>query len=67
MDGGAWEAAVYKVAKSWPQLKGLSMHACTSLHCCMSLSLVVASGDYSLLAVRRLLIAMASVVVEHGL
>ena len=67
MDGGAWGAAVYEVAKSWTRLKGLSLHACTSLRCCMSFSLVVASGGYSLVAVRRLLVAMASPVAEHGL
>ena len=31
------------------------------------LSLVMESGDYSLVAVHRLLIAVASLVVEHGL
>ena len=67
MDGGAWGAAVHKVAKSWPQLKGLSVHACTRSRCCVSLSLVVASGDCSPLAVQRLIIAMASLAAEHGL
>ena len=27
MDGGAWWAAVHRVAKSWTRLKRLSMHA----------------------------------------
>ena len=67
MDGGDWGAAVYEVEKSWTRLKGLSLHACTSLHCCMSFSLVVASGGYSLVAVRSLLVPMASPVAEHGL
>ena len=26
MDRGAWQAVVHRVAKSWTQLKGLSMH-----------------------------------------
>ena len=28
VDKGAWWAAVHRVAQSWTQLKGLSMHAC---------------------------------------
>ena len=30
MDRGAWQATVYRVAKSWTELKRLSMYACTS-------------------------------------
>ena len=67
MDGGAWGAAVYEVAKSWTRLKGLSLHVCTSLRCCMSFSLVVASGGYSLAVVHKLLIMVASLVAEHKL
>ena len=37
-----------------------------SLHCC-GLSLVAASGGYSLIVVCGLLIAVASLVAEHGL
>ena len=37
------------------------------LCCCTGFSLVVVSGDYSLVAVRRLLIVMASLVAEHRL
>ena len=37
------------------------------LHCCQGFSLVADSGGYSLVAVRRLLIAVASLVVEHRL
>ena len=37
------------------------------LHCCASLSLVAKSGDYSLVGLHRLLIAVASLVAEHGL
>ena len=37
------------------------------LHCCMGISLVGASRDYSLVAVYRLLIAAASLVVEFSL
>ena len=35
--------------------------------CCASFSLVEASGGYSLIAVHGLLIAVASLLVEHGL
>ena len=31
MDRGAWWATVYRVTKSWTQLKQLSMHACPYL------------------------------------
>jgi len=37
------------------------------MRCCEGFSLVVVSGDYSLVAVCRLLIAVSSLVVEHGL
>ena len=37
------------------------------LHCCQGFSLVADSGGDSLVAVRRLLIAVASLVVEHRL
>ena len=37
------------------------------LHCCMGFSLVVASGGYSLVAVCRVLIVVASLAAEHGL
>ena len=36
-------------------------------NCCMGFSVAGASGDYSLLAVRGLLIAVASLVAELGL
>jgi len=33
MDRGAWWATVYRLAKSWTQLKGLiSTHACKRVH-----------------------------------
>ena len=32
MDRGVWQATVHRVAKSWAQLKRLSMHACTHTH-----------------------------------
>ena len=41
--------------------------AVLGLHCCMGLSVVGASGGYSLRAVRGLLVAVASLVAEHGL
>ena len=41
--------------------------AVVGLHFCTGVPLVVASGGYSLIAVRRLLIATASLVAEHGL
>ena len=41
--------------------------AVLSLHCCTGFSLVAASGGPSLVAVRRLLIAVASPFSEHGL
>ena len=41
--------------------------AVLGLHCCTGFSLVAASRGYSLVAVRGLLIAAASLVVEHGL
>ena len=41
--------------------------AVLGLHCCVGFSLVVASGGYSLNAVRGLLIVEASLVVECGL
>jgi len=37
------------------------------LHCCMGFSLVAASGKNSANAVHMLLIAVASLVAEHGL
>ena len=37
------------------------------LHCCSGFSLVVASGGYPLVAVLRLLIAVAFLVAEHRL
>ena len=37
------------------------------LHCSAGFSLVVASGGYSLVAVCGLLIAVASLIAEHGL
>ena len=36
------------------------------LHCCTGLSLAVENGGYSLVAVPRFPIAMASLAVEHG-
>ena len=41
--------------------------AVLGLHCCVGFSLVAASGGYSLNAVRGLLIAEASLVMERGL
>ena len=41
--------------------------AVLSAHCCMGFSLVAASGGYSLVAVHRLLTAVASLVAKHGL
>ena len=38
-----------------------------SLHCCMGFSLDAENGGYPLAAAPRLLIAMPSVVAEHGL
>ena len=32
MDRGAWRATVYRIAKSWTQLKQLSTHTHTQLH-----------------------------------
>ena len=37
------------------------------LHCCVGFSLVVVTGGYSLVAVRGLLVELASLVAEHGL
>ena len=36
------------------------------LPCCLGFSLVVVSGGYSLVVVRRLLMAVVSLVAEHG-
>ena len=41
--------------------------AVLGLRCCTALSLVVEGGGYPLAAVRRLLIAVASLVAEHSL
>ena len=41
--------------------------AVLGLHCCMGFSLVAASGGFALVVVRRLLVAVASLVAEHGL
>ena len=41
--------------------------AALGLHCCVGFSLVAVSGDYSLVVVCRLVLAMASLVAEHGL
>ena len=40
---------------------------CPGLHCCAGFGLAAVSAGYSLVVVCGLLIAMASVVVEHGL
>ena len=32
MDKGAWGVTVHKVAKSWTQLKWLTIHICTYVH-----------------------------------
>ena len=37
------------------------------LHCCRCFSLIAGSGSYSLVALHRLLIAVASLTVKHGL
>ena len=37
------------------------------LHCCMGLSPVLATGGYSLVAMHKLLVSMASPAVEDGL
>ena len=41
--------------------------AALGLRCCMGFSIVAASRGYSLVAMCRLLIAVASLVAEHGL
>ena len=41
--------------------------AVLGLHCCRGFSLIVASGSYSLVIERRLLILVAFLSVEHGL
>ena len=41
--------------------------AVLGLHCCAGFSLVATSGGYSLVVMHRFLIAVASLVVEHGL
>ena len=41
--------------------------AVLGLHCRAGFSLVVASSDYSLVVVHRLLIVVASLVAEHSL
>ena len=41
--------------------------AVLGLHCCTGFSLVVVSRGYTLVAVSRLLIAVASLVAEHEL
>ena len=41
--------------------------AAVGLHRCMGLSLLVASGGYSLAVLHGILIAVASLVMEHGL
>ena len=49
-------------------IKGIYLSlAVLGLSCCVGFSLVVASGGYSLRAVCGLLIAVASLVVEHRL
>ena len=41
--------------------------ALLGLHCCEGFSLALESSGYSLVVVHRLLIAVASLAVEHGL
>ena len=41
--------------------------AVLGVHCCAGFSLVMASRDYPLAAVRRVLIVVAFLVAEHGL
>ena len=41
--------------------------AVLGLHCCAGFSLVAASRGYSLVTAHKLLIVVASLVVEHGL
>lgn len=37
------------------------------LHCCLVFSLLVAAGDYSLVVVSRLPVAVTTLTAEHGL
>ena len=89
MDGGAWQATLHGVTKSWTRLSDFTftliiiifllqraplfsiyllifIFDCAGPLLLCGFSLVVASGGYSLAAVHRLLIAVASFV-EHGL
>ena len=56
--------------KSFLLKKKFTFHlflAVLGLHCCAGLSLVAASGGYSIAVVCKLLITVASLVTEHGL
>ena len=69
-DGGAWWAPIYGVTQSRNRLKRLSSSSSSSmldLHWRVGLTLAVASGGYSLIAVHWLLTVVASLVVENEL
>ena len=51
----------------WPFLSSLPPFLPSVFDAVRGLSLVAASGSYSFVAMRRLLVAVASLVVEHGL
>ena len=63
-DVGAWKATVHGVAESQARLRAINTCVFIAAH---GLSLVVESGGYSLIAVCKLLIVVASLVAEHGL
>ena len=70
MDGGAWWAAVQGVRNESDMTERLHFHlflTVLGLHCFTGFSMVVVSEGCSLVAVRGLPIAVASLVEEHRL
>ena len=66
-DGGAWWAPIYGVTQSRNRLKRLSSSSRLDLHWRAGLTLPVASGGSSLVAVHWLLTVVASLVVQNEL
>ena len=71
----SFSSSYFKISLVTPSLTHVLMRslffvlffAMLGLCCCMGFSLVVASGGYSLIALHRLLIVVASLFSEHGL
>ena len=71
-DREAWRAVVHGVVKRWTRLSNWTATAdlflaALGLRCSVGFCLLAVSGGCSLVAMRRLLVVVASPVAEHGL